>query len=150
MCILPYVHMYANTGLLLARIVMLMPMFIKTLFLALLFVSSSAFAGWQLVDVHLAQGHMFYIDPATIRKDGNMRTFWRKTEYKSRINGDMSARSKIEIDCKKESYRFLALAGFSEPNLMGTTTYQADYPNDPFVSIAPDTIDNTFMQRVCK
>jgi len=142
--------MYANTGLLLARIVMLMPMFIKTLFLALLFVSGSAFAEWQLISIN-DQDTMFYIDPATIRKDGNMRTFWRKSEFKSRGNtGDMSTRAKIEIDCKKEAYRFLAVAGFSESNLTGKMNFSTDFPNQPFIAIAPDTTDSAFMKKVCK
>jgi hypothetical protein len=142
--------MYANTGLLLARIVMLMPMFIKTLFLALLFVSGSALAEWQHVGTN-PQGDLFYIDLATIRKDGNMRTMWRKTEYKKRTKyGDFSARGKFEIDCKRELVRLLAFTTFSEPNLLGNLMFKDDTPNDSFQAIAPDTIDNTFMQLVCK
>ena len=94
---------------------------------------------------------MLYIDPATIRKDGNMRTFWRKAEFKRRSNtDDMSTRAKIEIDCKKEAYRFLAVAGFSESNLTGKMNFSTDFSNQAFIAIAPDTIDNKFMQLVCK
>jgi len=142
--------MYANTGLLLARIVMLMPMFIKTLFLALLFVSGSALAEWRFL-VENAKDDMYYIDLETIRKDGNMRTFWSKTESKSRgKDGTISYREKLEIDCKKEGVRILAIATFAEPNLRGTMIFQGDFPNAPFDAIAPGTIDNTFMRLVCK
>jgi hypothetical protein len=142
--------MYAITELLLERIVMFLPMLNRTLFLTLLLASGSALAEWQLIAIN-DQDSMFYIDPATIRKDGNMRTFWRKSEFKSRGNtGSMSTRAKIEIDCKKEAYRFFAVTGFAESNLSGRMFFSTDFPNDPFIAIAPDTIDSTFMQRVCK
>jgi hypothetical protein len=143
--------MYANTGPLLARIVMLMPMFIKSLFLALLFVSGSAFAEWLLI-TKSPKGETVYIDPATIRKDGDMRTFWRKAEYKDggKYGDFFSGRSKVEINCKKEEIRMLSLATFSAPNLGGEMTMSEDYPNERFSAIAPGTINNTFMQLVCK
>jgi hypothetical protein len=142
--------MYANTGLILARIVMLMPMFIKTLFLALLFVSGSAFAEWRFITVN-SNNDSVYIDPNTIRKDGNMRTYWWKAEYKKRGKaGEMSSRAKYEVDCKKEVNRLLAFASFAEPNLRGEIITSGDYPNDSFMAIAPETIDNTLMQIVCK
>ena len=145
-----YMHMYAITGLLLPRIVMLMPMFIKTLFLALLFLSGSAFAEWQLVDIG-PQGDMFYIDPATIRKDGNMRTVWRKKEVKTREkDGVSSSRAKLEIDCKKELIRVVSFASFADPNLRGELLARGDYPNDAFSAIAPYTLNSAYMEMVCK
>ena len=142
--------MYANTGLLLAIIVMLMPMFIKSLFLALLFVSGSAFAEWRFIE-ESSLGDMYYIDPTTIRKDGNLRTMWIKAEFKIREkDGAISTREKLEIDCKKEAVRMLASASFADPNLMGQVIESMDYPNRPFRAIAPATINDTLMQRVCK
>ena len=117
---------------------------------ALLFVSGSAFAEWRFL-VENSAGDVYYIDPATIRKDGNMRTFWSKSEIKSfREDGSISAREKLEIDCKKEAVRLLSLATFGKPNLRGALISSVDYPNAPFDAIAPDTIDNRFMQLVCK
>jgi len=117
---------------------------------ALLFVSGSAFAEWRFL-VENAKDDMYYIDLETIRKDGNMRTFWSKTESKSRRkDGTISYREKLEIDCKKEGVRILAIATFAEPNLRGTLIFQGDFPNAPFDAIAPGTIDNTFMRLVCK
>ena len=55
---------------------------------ALLFVSGSAFAEWRLI-AESAKGDMVYIDPATVRKDGNMRTYWRKIEFYFRYYDDL-------------------------------------------------------------
>jgi hypothetical protein len=116
---------------------------------ALLFVSGSAFAEWRLI-AESAKGDMVYIDPATVRKDGNMRTYWRKIEYKIRGKyGDISSRAKFEIDCKKEAIRMMSLASFSDPNLSGEVISKQDFPNDGFSAIAPETINNVFMQLVC-
>lgn len=143
--------MYANTGLLLARIVMLMPMFIKTLFLALLFVSGSALAEWRFFSEGLISGNKFYIDPATVRKDGNMRTGWEKVEIKTAGTDEVrSTRAKFEIDCKKETILFLTEAGFAEPNLMGKLLSDIDYPYATPKLIAPETSNYTLMQKVCK
>jgi len=147
--ILPYVHMYANTGLLCASIVMLMPMFIKTLSLALLLVSGSAFAEWRFLTASTT-GNDFYFDPATIRKDGDMRTVWTKTEIKTPVRGVSSMRTKLEINCKKELIRDVAFAVFTKPNLNGELLSQEDLPNAPFTAIAPDTIDNAWMRLICK
>ena len=142
--------MYAILGLLLARIVMLMPMFIKTLFLALFFVSGSAFAEWRFLTASTT-GNDFYFDPATIRKDGNIRTAWMKLELKTAdIDEVRSSRAKFEIDCKKETIRFLTEARFAEPSLMGKLLSDKDFPNAPPTLIAPETINNTLMQMVCK
>ena len=129
---------------------MLMPMFIKTLSLALLFVSGSAFAEWSFL-FESTSGNMYYIDPTTIRKDGNLRTFWAKTEFKKRLKGgSISGREKLEIDCKKEAVRLLAAATFADPKLRGELIESGDFPNGPFEAIAPATVDYAFMQRVCK
>jgi hypothetical protein len=142
--------MYAITGLLLARIVMLMPMFTKTLFLALLFVSGSAFAEWRLLTEGVS-GNRFFIDPATIRKDGNIRSFWMKVEIKTPEADDVrSSRAKFEIDCKQETIRFLNQATFAEPNFMGKMLSDRDFPYAPPALIAPETVNNTYMRQVCK
>jgi len=149
-CILPYAHMYANTGLLLARIVMLMPMFIKTLFLALLFVSGSALAEWQFFDEGEGE-NKFFIERATVRKDGNVRTAWIKVEFKiTNEDGVRSSRAKFEIDCKKETIRFLTEARFAEPNLKGKLVSDKDFPNSLPTLIAPETINSILMKMVCK
>jgi len=62
----------------------------------------------------------------------------------------MSLRAKEEIDCKKEASRTLALAGFTEPNLRGEMIASADFPNEPFSAIAPDTMISLYMKLVCK
>jgi len=133
---------------------MLLPMLNRTLFLTLLLVSGSAFAEWRFI-TEGSLGNKFFIDLATIRKDGNMRTAWMKLELKldaktSEIDDWRSARSKIEIDCKKELIRLVATTTFAEPSLLGKVVTNKDFPYEPFTPIAPETINSTFMQIMCR
>ena len=136
-------------GATLASIVMLMPMFIKTLILALLFVSGSVCAEWLKIGEGMDDSS-FYIDPATIRQDGNLRTVWRKVELKIRAEGgQISSRSKLEFDCKKELFRLLAFSQFSEQMLAGKLLGYGDFPDARYRAIAPDTMDSDMMKVVC-
>jgi len=126
------------------------PILIKTLFLALLFVSGSAFAEWQFIGQSVT-GNKFYIDLATIRKDGNMRTFWAKGEKKTPdADKTLSYRTKVEIDCKKEISRVVTETTFDEPSLMGNILSNQNYPYASPVHIAPESMHNTMMMIVCK
>jgi len=63
----------------------------------------------------------FYYDPATIRKDGNMRRVWWLADYKNREKeDDFSIRGRAEFDTKLERYKILGLSVHSEPMAGGT------------------------------
>jgi hypothetical protein len=123
----------------------------KKLFLvSLMLTAGSAFAEWYFL-VGSRGGHKHYFDPATIRKDGNMRTFWHKAEYMHRRkDGAFSVRQRLQIDCKKETIRVLAQATFPEPNFWGEAIKDEDTPNAPFIAIAPETVDHSFMLMMCQ
>jgi len=120
----------------------------KKLFLiGLMMLASSAWAEWVMYSKN--ESETFYYDPATIRKDGNMRRVWELQDLRMRRkNGDMSVRMRIEYDCKQESYRFLGLSGHSEP-MAGGAVLGMEGEDNKWRAIAPDTNANTILNLVC-
>ena len=120
----------------------------KKLFLVgLMMLTGSAWAEWLRYEEN--KKNIFYYDPATIRKDGNMRRVWVLMDIRKRNdNGAMSTRMRYEYDCKQERYRFLGMSSHSEPMAGGTLleTYGED---NNWMAIAPDTIDETMLEIVC-
>ena len=120
----------------------------KKLFLVcLMMLAGSAWAEWVMYDVTLKA--TFYYDPATIRKDGNMRRVWVLQELSKRHqDGEMSRRLRLEYDCKQERYRILGFSFHTEPKAGGTVLQSGGEDNN-WVAIAPDTVDETIFNIVC-
>jgi hypothetical protein len=88
----------------------------------LLLATGSAWAGWERVGE--SDTGIFYVDRATIRKDGNLRRMWSVEDLKQRNeSGAMSRRLRYEYDCKGERSRILALSTHTEPMADGKTLY---------------------------
>lgn len=120
----------------------------KFIFTLLMFLSYSAWAEWVLVSE--STNARLYIDPATIRREGTLRKYWKLTDLKVRDkDGDMSWRTRAETDCKEERERFTSLTTFSESMLGGRVTRTSDFPNDEWRDIAPGTVMATVMRYVC-
>ena len=98
----------------------------KALLLSLLLlVTGSAWADW--VALGAVDDETFYIDPATIRKDGNLRKVWEIVDHKQRQrNGEFSIRSRKEYDCSGERVRTLTLSTHSGPMATGETIASGD------------------------
>lgn len=120
----------------------------KFIFTLLMFLSYSAWAEWVLVSE--STNAQLYIDPATIRREGTLRKYWKLTNLKVRDkDGDMSWRTRDETDCKEERERFTSMTTFSESMLGGRVTRTADFPNNEWSDIAPGTVMATVMRYVC-
>lgn len=121
----------------------------KKLFLVcLLMLAGSAWAEWVVYSKTEEDG-TFYLDPATIRKDGNMRRVWLLRNFNQRNkDGAMSSRNRMEIDCKQERFRFLALSTHSEPMAGGTVWTQEGEANN-WMAIPPDTTAETIFNLLC-
>ena len=121
----------------------------KAVLLALMLVTGSAWAEW----VNVGGSNMFnsYIDPATIRKDGNLRKVWSIQDLKQRYkNGEMSRRAKEEYDCQGERSRLLSLSFHSEPMAGGTTLSSNNFENpDHWTQIPPDSAGEIILKIVC-
>jgi hypothetical protein len=120
----------------------------KKLFLVcLMMLTGSAWAEWVMYEETDTATH--YFDPATIRKDGNMRRVWALQDLRKRNkDGEMSRRMRSEYDCKLERYRYLAISEHSKPMAGGTVLVQGGEDNY-WVAIAPSTVDETIFNIVC-
>ena len=120
---------------------------INALLLALLSVSGSAWAEW--VKINENDSRLIYIDPQTIRKDGNLRKVWQITDLKQRFtNGELSRRSRLEFDCKNERFRYLSFSIHSGPMAGGTILSQL-VEDTKWADIPPRSSSETMLQVVC-
>ena len=119
------------------------------LVLCLLLTLAAAPAWAEWVKVSETDNSVFYIDPATIRKDGNLRRVWQVTDLKQRENeGGMSSRVLYEHDCKEERSRILSLSTHSDPMAGGKTLASYD-ATGKWTHMPPGTPVQTIMRIVC-
>lgn len=120
----------------------------KKLFLVcLMMLAGSAWAEWVMYEESDLATH--YFDPATIRKDGNIRRMWELWDFKKRDKyGAMSGRWRTEFDCKLERYRNLGFSIHSDPMAGGTVLLTGGEDNT-WMAIAPDTRGATALNIVC-
>lgn len=112
-------------------------------------VAAPAWAEWVKVSVAEDGSLSIYIDPASIRKDGNLRKVWQINARKQRDkDGAMSVRARHEYDCKEDRFRVLAASSHSEPMAGGDVLESADDPSTWF-AIPPDTLSARVLKVVC-
>lgn len=109
--------------------------------------SFSIWADW--VEFGKNGGTTFYIDPLTIKKDGDLRRVWQLLELaKKAPDGELSRRSLFEYDCKSERHRILDTTRHSGPKaggkVLGTGGEDLEWRY-----IAPGTIVARFLKTVC-
>ena len=122
-----------------------------TLLVPLLLGTGSAWAEWVWVAGSDAVDK--YIDPSTIRKDGNLVKVWEINNLKQRHkDGELSRRIRSEYDCNEELYRFLSFSEHSGPMANGTTLYAQDFSRKPdtWKQIPPETLVEKVLKRVCE
>ena len=119
----------------------------RMLLCLLVLVAAPAWAGW--VKVRETKDATFYIDPATIRQDGNFRKIWEVKDLKARTSGDeMSAKFLSEYDCKEKRYRVLALTSHSKPMASGKIVISGNDPS-PWIAVPPNTLGEVRLKTVC-
>ena len=93
----------------------------KTIFLAtLILLGSSAQAGWAKMG-DTDEGS-FYIDTASVLRDGHVRQVWELTDLKQRDEGgEMSRRTRVQYDCKRGRTQVLSISTHWEPMAAGAT-----------------------------
>ena len=122
----------------------------RLLLLLALLIAGSANADW--VAIGETDNTTFYIDPTTIRKDGNLRKVWEIQDLKTRHkDGGMSRRVMLEFDCKAERYRALANSTHTGPMASGQTIHVGDYERypDSWSEIPPKTAAEFILKMVC-
>lgn len=91
----------------------------------------------------------FYLDPATIRKDGDLRSVSAGQDMKQRdADGTMSVRGSYVFDCKEARFRVLSASGHSGPMGGGEILSSESAPSD-WNPIAPGTANKAMFNFVC-
>ena len=113
----------------------------------MLLATSSAWADWEMIsETHRAN---FYIDPTTIRKDGNFRKVWEVQNLKVRHkDGEKSWRTRNEYDCINERQRILSFSTHSGPVATGDVLQIGREPGS-WSDVAPGTSGDTILRIVC-
>jgi hypothetical protein len=113
----------------------------------LLAMSLPAAAEWVMITKN--DSVTYYLDPDTVRKNGNMRRVWVLNNLKQRHkDGEMSRRSLREIDCKEEKSRILSLSTHSEPMVGGKTLVLENSPTE-WGFIPPNSTNAHVFEFVC-
>ena len=120
------------------------------LVLCLLLALAAAPAWAEWVKVIENDEYTSYIDPATIRKDGNLRRAWEIQDLKQRNkDGEMSFRILSEYDCKEERVRTRSFSVHSDPMALGNTLSNYYGEPDKWRDIPPGTHVKKTMRIVC-
>ena len=113
-------------------------------------ITSSAWAEWEFITL-LEDGSRLYIDPKTIRKNGNNRYIWEIFNLLERKNdGAISIRVRKEYDCRQERYRILSFTTHSGAMASGETIVRYS-PNDSagWDDIPPESAGEKVLRYVC-
>ncbi len=109
--------------------------------------AAPARAKWMKVAEFDSANH--YIDPATIRRDGQIRGVWVVIDAKQRDkDGVMSWRALAEYDCKEGRYRLFSPTGYSE-SMAGGKVLRSEIGSGKWTIIAPATPAETKRKLVC-
>ena len=133
------------------------------LLITLLFLSSfPAYAEWVPVakDYLSPERQTVYVDPDTIRREGNLVTIWQLIDFKW-MQGNLglgpfgfgphrffSTKTHKQFDCAKKRLRLLAFTEFSHP--MGTGTAADGYVDKGnWIPIESESINQALLEVVC-
>lgn len=122
--------------------------FILIMVLAIL--SSNAMAEW--IRVNSTDEFTAYVNPSSIRKNGNRVKMWSMYDFnqmQNQGNGPfMSAVNQSEYDCKEEQGRMLATTGYYGNMSKGRTIFSAAQATG-WMPIVPGSIDNALWNAAC-
>jgi hypothetical protein len=112
-----------------------------------LIAASAATADW--VAVGETPQATIYIDPETIRKDGDLRKVWGIQDMKERDeDGERSRRFREEYDCSGSRKRFLSATTHTDPMAAGKVVNTISEPS-PWSEIKPGTFAEDALKLVC-
>ena len=120
--------------------------------LTMLMLTGSAWAEWVKVSESLDDEQVGYIDPGTIRKNGNLVRVWEIHDYKSRqkkVFGELSTRFRALYDCRQERVQILSLSSHSGPMARGSTLFQTLTGDGTWLDIPPASMSEDTLKIVC-
>jgi hypothetical protein len=126
---------------------------IRKIMLAMLLASASA--SWAEVWVEVGKNDKYtaYIDPSTIRKEGDIAKAWDMFDYQADQTGYggrryRSVKRQLEYDCKQGKSRGLAVSAHTE-HLAKGNLLAASSVGDAWKVVAAGTIDESLWRYVC-
>jgi hypothetical protein len=99
----------------------------------------------------------YYVDPATLRRDGGLRQVWEIQDFAARRPGGARSRYALfEFDCSAERWRVLSITDHAEPmaagNVVGSWKGESAWGYvAPMTgtNIAPSATNRTILRYVC-
>lgn len=113
------------------------------------------YAEWVDVGGKVEEGltvYTVYVDPDTIRRNGDVVTLWALFDYKtiqSIVGGPwLSSKARREYDCVKERVRLLGFTTFSGNMGSGEAVY-SNLDETKWEPVAPDSLDRNLWEVAC-
>lgn len=126
---------------------------LSSLIAVLLLSVGPAYAEWVLVDKDDQRERIVYIDPDTIRRNGDVVELWALLDFQTIQTAPsppyLSVKAQREIDCAKERIRLLAMTAFSGNMGSGEVVYRYSDSNDQGISVEPDSVAESLLYFVC-
>jgi hypothetical protein len=114
--------------------------------------SGVVYAEWVLTSGNDESGLKVYIDPDSIRRQGNLAKMWQLYDYKNvqTVAGDslLSIKRFNEYDCTAERTRMLGYTWFSGNMGSGSVVYSTPEVQ-PWESVGSRTINHTLWKVAC-
>ena len=121
----------------------------KRTIVAVLLLMAFAPAQAEWVRVSQIRDSVYYIDQATIRKNGHLRRVWVLQDLRKRHqDGELSRRLLMEYDCKGERMRNLSISEHLAPMASGQAM-STDSTPEPWVSIPRNTPAEVIFKIIC-
>jgi hypothetical protein len=126
--------------------------FFPALILLMLLWSTPSQAEWQKVTS--TDSGIIYIDDASMKKQGSVRSFWSVFDYKAPQKAQrgafyVSTRTHMEMDCRKEIVHILQFSMHSGPMLTGEIIDSQGVMRE-WQTIPPDTPLVNIFKFVCQ
>jgi hypothetical protein len=116
--------------------------------------SGPAQAEWLSVDRNDELGVSTYIDPGTIRRNGNIVKRWEMMDFNTiqtaGNNSFLSVKMQKEYDCADDRFRILAVTEFSGKMGRGNVVYSKDDWNQKWSAVQPESIGQALWEIACR
>lgn len=118
------------------------------LVLTLILSISPAYAEWVKYSTTDDSETSLFLDPNTIRRNGNSVLIWTLQDFKKVKNGDLSMKLRVKIECKEETVQIISLVAHSENMGKGKITVSGSGKGKPQY-IVPDSSGEELWKLAC-
>ncbi|MDC0400395.1 hypothetical protein OAN59_11935 [Alphaproteobacteria bacterium] len=125
-------------------------LFILTIFISSLMMTSMAHAEWTKVVV-TKKGYTHYVDFERIRKHDGKVYYWELIDLlKPHASGVISAKLYTEVECGRFGYRWLKFTLYKGPMASGKIYSSLNTPQKDWNYPPPNTGTEVVLEAVCK